>query len=56
MTNTKSLWEELKGMVMFFINHWGGDLEQAKEDMKALTNFRPECQFGSAHWQQFALS
>ena len=40
-------------MVQFFINHWGGDLEQAKEDMKGLTNFRPECQFGSAHWQKF---
>ena len=37
----------------FFLNHWGGDLEQAKEDMKVLTDFRPECQFGSAHWQEF---
>ena len=40
-------------MVTFFLNHWGGDLEQAKEDMKTLTDFRPECQFGSTHWQEF---
>ena len=40
-------------MVTFFLNHWGGDLEQAKEDMKTLREYRTECQFGSAHWQEF---
>ena len=38
---------------MFFLNYWGGDLEQAKEDIKALTDFRPECQFESVQWEKY---
>ena len=35
------------------MNHWGGDLEQAKEDMKAVTDFRPDCQPSGAHWEEY---
>ena len=38
---------------MFFLNHWGGDLEQAEEDIRGLTDFRPECQSGSVHWEEY---